>query len=142
MEPVNAEPDLIEWKDSYSVGVGLIDEQHKKLFSHINELYLAMKEVKDKEILGRVIADLADYVNTHFTTEEKFFEKFNYERKDEHIVQHKQYTDKIKLFQEKYAENQLLLSFEIIDFLEDWILSHVIGHDKQYTKCFNEHGLN
>ncbi len=132
---------LIEWKDSYSVGVKQIDEQHKKLFSHINNLYSSMKEGKDKQMLSKLLNDLADYVNYHFSTEEKYFEEFNYAEKDKHLSQHKQYTDKIKSFQEAYAKNQRFLSFEIIDFLEDWILGHVTGEDMKYTKCFNDNGL-
>lgn len=142
MESDYIAPKLIEWKDSYSVGVNFIDEQHKKLFLYINEFYQAMRDNKDKEILGKVIADLADYVDTHFSTEEKLFEKFNYEGRDEHIALHKQYVDKIKSFQDGYAKNQMFLSFEIIDFLEDWILKHINSEDKKYTKCFNEHGLS
>ena len=132
---------LIEWKNSYSVGIKQIDDQHKKLFTHINNLYSSMKEGKDKQILGKLLDDLSDYVSYHFSTEEKYFEKFNYEKKDDHMLQHKQYTDKIKSFQQAYANKQDFLSFEIIDFLEDWILGHVTGEDKKYTKCFNDNGL-
>jgi hemerythrin len=141
MEPEYIEPKLIEWQDSYSVGVALIDEQHKKLFTHINDLHLAMSESRDKEILGKLLGDLSDYVDVHFATEEKYMDEFNYEGRGAQKVQHNQYTDKIKSFQEEYAKNELLLSFEIIDFLEDWILSHVTGEDKKYTKCFNDCGL-
>jgi hemerythrin len=133
---------LIEWNDSYSVGVKIIDEQHKKLFSFINELYSAMKDGKDKDVLSKVLDDLARYVDVHFGAEEKYFAEFNYEKKDEQIAQHKMYAEKIRSFQEGFQKNQEFLSFEVIDFLEDWILSHVTGEDKKYTKCFNEHGLS
>jgi hemerythrin len=135
------EPNLIEWKESYSVGVGLIDEQHKKLFSLINDLYFAMKESKDKEILGKLLDELAKYVDVHFRAEEAYMEKFDYAGTDEQKEQHKHYSDKIKAFQEAYAQKDALLSYEIIDFLEDWILNHVTGEDKKYTKCFNDNGL-
>jgi hemerythrin len=133
---------LIEWKDSYSVGVKIIDEQHKKLFSLINDLYSAMKAGKEKEILSKVLDDLARYVDVHFYTEEKYFADFGYEKKNEQIAQHKMYAEKIRSFQEGLQKNQDFLSFAVTDFLEDWILNHVTGEDKKYTKCFNEHGLN
>lgn len=132
---------LIKWKDSYSVGVKQIDEQHKKLFVHINNLYSAMKKAEDRAMLGKLLDSLADYVDYHFSNEEKYFEKFGYNKKNEHILQHKQYIDKIKSFQMAYSKNQSFLSFEIIDFLEDWILGHVIGTDKEYTRCFNKNGF-
>ncbi len=132
---------LIEWKDSYSVGVKQIDEQHKKLFAHINDLYSAMQEAKDNKMLGKLLDDLSDYVDYHFGTEEKYFEEFKYPEKDKHLAQHKVYTDKIKSFRDDYGNKQNLLSFSVIDFLEDWILTHVTGEDKKYTKCFNDNGL-
>ena len=132
---------LIEWKGSYSVGVEIIDEQHKKLFAHINNLFSSMKEGKTKEALSPLLDALADYVGYHFSVEEKYFEEFNYAKKDAHLLQHKHYTEKIKSFQVSSANNQELLSFEVINFLEDWILEHVTGEDKKYTQCFNDNGL-
>lgn len=132
---------LIEWKNAYSVGIKQIDEQHKKLFAHINNLYSSMTEGKDKQILEALLNDLAEYVYYHFGVEEKYFEEFNYEEKKNHVLQHKMYTDKIKSFQEAHKNNQNFLSFEIIDFLENWILEHVTGEDKKYTKCFNSNGI-
>jgi hypothetical protein len=67
--------------------------------------------------------------------------EFNYQDKDKHIAQHRQYTDRIKSFIKGYLENRKFLSYEIIDFLEDWILSHVTAEDKKYTKCFHSYGL-
>jgi len=141
MEIASDESNLIDWNNSYSVGLDFIDEQHKKLFMCINNLHLAMRESKDNEILEKTIIALVDYVNLHFTVEEELFEKFNYEGKVEHIAQHKQYVDKIKSFQNEYANKKSLISFEIIDFLEDWILAHIMVEDKKYQKCFSEHGI-
>ncbi len=133
---------LIKWEDSYSVGVKFIDEQHKKLFSILNELYTKMKKGDDKLILSNIFGDLEKYVEIHFSAEEKYFDEFNYIDKEMHIAQHKIYIDKIKTFQKNYKEKKDFLSFEILDFLEDWILNHVTGIDKKYTKCFNDNGLN
>ena len=132
---------LIEWQDSYGVGINIIDEQHKKLFAWINELYRAINENKDEEVLGKTLEHLLDYVNFHFTTEEEYFEQFDYFQKSEHKDEHREYTEKIKNFIEERQNNKNFLSFEVLDFLEDWIISHVLVSDKKYVKCFHDHGL-
>ena len=43
------------WKDSMSVGVPSIDEQHKKLVGMLNELFEGMNVGKGKEVLGRIL---------------------------------------------------------------------------------------
>lgn len=132
---------LLVWEESNSVGVKEIDEQHKKIFGMINELYSEMKSGKDKEFLSRLIDGLLDYAKYHFSTEEKYFNEFDYEGKEMHIDRHHQYVDKILQFEKEYEKKKEFLSYDILDFLEDWWLKHINGVDKKYTDCFHEHGL-
>jgi hemerythrin len=48
---------LIEWTDNLSVNIDEIDTQHKKLVGFINELHLAMKGRKAKDVLGKIIEE-------------------------------------------------------------------------------------
>lgn len=130
---------LIEWEDEYSVGVKEIDEQHKKLFSLINSLFESMKESSYKKTPENIFQELLDYAKLHLKTEEDYFEKFNYPEKDVHKKTHDLYRSKISEFIKK--KDNTFLSFEIIDFLEDWWLGHIVSTDKKYQKFFKEHGL-
>ena len=49
---------LIEWNDEYSVKVKEIDQQHMKLVNLINELHLAMKEARGREVVGKILTGL------------------------------------------------------------------------------------
>lgn len=135
--------DFITWDQSFSVGVKLIDEQHKKLFEMINKLHNTVKkiEIMEAEPLENIILDLAAYVDFHFKTEEKYFVKFGYEKTAEHTAQHNFYEEKVKDFKRQYEEKGESVGEDILVFLEDWIKSHIKVKDKEYTKCFNEHGL-
>jgi hemerythrin len=133
----------IIWDDSFSVGVGLIDTQHKKLFSILNELDRAVNEQQDEDpaLLEKIVFDLHAYVDFHFGEEEKYFKKFNYQQIDQHQAQHKIYEEKIQEFHNNYLSDKTGLSRDILIFLEDWIQGHIKTIDKKYTKCFNDHGL-
>lgn len=64
----------MKWKDEYAIGIEAIDEQHKKLFAIAQEaedlLDLPSKYDKYDEII-KIIDELKDYVNFHFSEEEK-----------------------------------------------------------------------
>ena len=45
-------------------------------------------------------------------------------------------------FESKIKNNEIEISFELIDFLEDWWIYHLQNQDQKYVKCFKEHGLS
>jgi hemerythrin-like metal-binding protein len=124
---------LCVWSDDYSVGIKEIDEQHKRLFDIINELHNAMKEAKAKSVLGKVIKDLIDYTEFHFSSEEILLKNCKYPDFNQHKLIHDQFTVKVKEFEQKYLNGTVLLSQEIVQFLKDWLIKHIKESDKQYS---------
>lgn len=134
--------DFIVWDQSFSVDVKLIDAQHKKLFAILNRLHGVVNKIEgEAEPLENIILELAAYVDFHFKTEERYFEEFGCEDMEEHIRQHNFYEGKIKEFNEKYKKGEESVGEEIMNFLKDWISSHIKIKDKEYTECFHDHGL-
>lgn len=131
----------IKWTDSYSVGVKEIDHQHQKMFDIINKLYDLSDKPKSKEDFDAVVKELVDYANYHFSTEEKYFDKFNYAEKEGHEHIHMQYSVKIVEFQTRVSDNLGPLLSEMLDFLQDWWVGHINGTDKRYTESFHQHDL-
>jgi hemerythrin-like metal-binding protein len=131
----------LEWEDAYSVGVLEIDQQHKQMFAIINELIDAIGTDVKKERLVEIINSLVEYKKNHFATEEKYFKEFNFEGAAEHISAHKKFEEDLLKIQEECKDDVVMLAFELIDFIEDWLISHLMTMDQKYKKCFNEHGL-
>ncbi len=130
---------FFEWDDSLSVNVKEIDGQHKRIIDMLNNLH----EIKgdSKEQIIRVISDLADYAWVHFKTEEDYFDKFNYEEKNSHKMAHQFFVEKVIEFQNNVENDEVDLVSEITEFGKNWLINHIKGIDKGYTKCFNDHGL-
>lgn len=129
---------FIEWDQTCSVGVHLIDNQHKRLFALINDFHEA------KTNIDQTLQNLLSYVDFHFKTEERYFDKFHYDKTEEHRQQHNFYERKIKeLYKQCLVEkaNEGKISVEMEGFIKDWIVHHIKIEDKKYGKCFNEHGL-
>ncbi len=132
---------FMNWSDEFSVNVKEIDDQHRKLVELINKLHTAMAERKGKEVLGGIIKELMDYTAYHFSTEEKYFEMYNYPEKLAHIQEHNDFVRKVQEFQKGFEAGKILLSVDIMNFLTDWLRRHILGSDKKYGPFFNEKGL-
>lgn len=132
---------LITWTDEFSVGVFEIDNQHKGLVKLINKLYDAMTYGQANKILREIIQELVKYTQIHFATEEKYFEKFDYEESDDHIQEHQKFIEAVAKFKEGFEAGNIVLSVDIFKFLKNWLTNHILGSDKKFTACFNNNGL-
>jgi hemerythrin len=133
---------FITWKDSMSVNVKEIDDQHKKLISLINELHEWIRAGEKKDILGDMLEELINYTKYHFSAEERRMKQFSYIGYVEHKHEHDDFTDKVMSLKEKYDKGQGALSEEVSSFLKDWLTNHILGTDKKYTPFFNSKGLD
>jgi len=131
----------IEWKKEYLLGIKKIDEQHKNLFEIMNKIYFIINEKKDLTEIEYLLLKLEDYAKEHFSLEEKYFEEFDFELKEHHIKFHREFKEKIIELELKNKEDKVQACFDLIDYLENWFLMHVLHEDKQYVDLFKSHGI-
>jgi len=124
---------LIEWNDSYLVGVDLIDEQHKELFNRINDLISANKENEGKDKIIETIEFLEDYTVKHFQDEEELQQKHEYPHYDTHKDLHDGFVQDIKDFREEFAAGDVNIA-SLMQFnkrITQWLVDHVKGIDQK-----------
>ena len=122
---------LMEWNDRLSVGVDMIDTDHKRLVAMVNELHDAVRAARGKEVLGKVLDGLVDYTKSHFGREEVEMKQFNYPKAADHMREHAALAKQVLEVQAKYkAGNSAVLSMEVMAFLRDWLLKHIQGSDR------------
>jgi hemerythrin len=63
----------VEWSESYSLGIKMIDDQHKGLLDIVNDLYSHSTGNEFEEMLyfKDVIHQSVEYIKNHFQVEEK-----------------------------------------------------------------------
>ena len=132
---------LIEWNDSLSVSVAVIDQQHRKLVALLNELHEAMMEKRSAEALGAIIDGLFDYTVTHFATEERYFDQFGYPEAADHKAQHAEFATKATEYKRGFENGSVTLTIEVLSFLTDWVRNHIRDSDRKYSALFAEKGL-
>lgn len=133
---------LIAWNDRLSVGIASIDKEHQKLVGLLNEFYDAVQGGKGKESLANVLAALIDYTKKHFANEENLFAKTSYPEAAAHKKAHDDLTRQVLEIQEKYTQGaKATLPTETLNFLKNWLLTHIQGTDKKYTSHLVNHGI-
>ena len=65
------------WSADLDTGIGEIDRQHQRIAQYINTLY-NLRSSPDRQALSQVIADTADYTESHFVFEENLLEQAGY----------------------------------------------------------------
>jgi hemerythrin len=132
---------LITWSDDLSVSIREIDDQHRKLIGLINNLHDAMKSGQAKNVMEKTFADLADYAVYHFKTEEQYMEKFHYPEYQTHKLAHTAFVKKVTQFQADFKAGKLGISMDLMNFLREWLTTHIKGTDKNYTATFQKGGV-
>jgi hemerythrin len=134
---------LMTWTEKLSVGVGVLDEDHKKLVGMLNGLYDAMQAGHGKDSLGRILNELVQYTKFHFAREEKLFAQTGYAGAVPHKQEHDALTHQVLDVQQKYAAGATAtLSLDVMQFLKNWLISHIQGSDQKYRPHLNAKGIH
>ncbi len=131
----------LEWDDSFATGIQRYDDQHKVLFKMVNDLHDAMQQKRTKEAIGQILRGLADYTVNHFADEEKSFAETRYPDEADHKVLHKKLVDQVVELIGKFQSGETLLSQDVIDFLQKWLIDHIKGQDKKYGPHLHKNGI-
>lgn len=129
---------MYEMKDEYLTGIKQIDDEHRVLFEIAEETYQVHKNefIADKyDNVKELLEKLKDYTRMHFKHEEEYMESINYKRMFTQKVQHNAFIQKLDdLDLEHIDENSDQMIEEILTFLTDWLVSHILENDKQIAE--------
>ncbi len=125
---------MYEMKEEYYTGIKEIDDEHKTLFEIAEEAY----ELRNNEFIAdkydnvrHLLHRLKDYTLMHFDHEEAYMERINYKRMFTQKVQHDEFREKLEeLDLENIDENLDDTIDEILVFLTDWLIEHILENDK------------
>jgi hemerythrin-like metal-binding protein len=123
---------LIEWQDSYSVGIANLDNDHKRLINIIKRLDEAEKSEKPVQW---VLDELRDYAEYHFKAEEECMKAADYQGIDEQKREHKAFIRWLVSVERTYkhsADAHILLAETVNNYLSDWLTHHILVVDMQY----------
>jgi len=134
-----------EWKDRYSLDIGEIDKQHKRLFeigARVYDLAVLNDSYDHYDEIMETLNELIEYTEYHFRYEENIMRIHNYAGLNQQLREHEFYVSKIKSISGRdIDEDQHQATIDIVDFLSEWIGSHILLEDRKYALYFKENGI-
>lgn len=132
---------LFKWDERLSVGVSEFDAQHKELVGYVNKLNDAMMQGRGKNIVSEVLDELIKYTESHFRAEEIKMETYGYPEYARHKAEHTLLIEKVQAFKRDFEAYKTSLTLELMQFLRQWVMDHIMKTDKRYSAFFNEKGV-
>jgi hemerythrin-like metal-binding protein len=130
---------LVTWNDSLSVGVDVIDADHKVLIDQINMLGEAVVNGKDDVMTASVLNVLIDYTVYHFAREQQMMEQTAYGAADDHLREHRLLVKKCRDIQLGYRQGTAL-GKDVLNFLKVWLTQHILKSDKALGQWLRDRG--
>ena len=124
---------FVQWTRNMDLGINDIDSQHRLLVDYINDLHSAMTNNSSAQEMLGILRKLRDYTSTHFRDEEKHFVHSDYPSIKEHLQIHRDFEAKVNEVEQGIKQGTITLSMDLLSFLKDWLVEHIMGMDAQYA---------
>ncbi|BHH85938.1 bacteriohemerythrin [Desulforhopalus sp. 52FAK] len=129
---------VIKWRDSYSTGIEVVDDEHKKLVDLIEAMYTSIRDKEPKETVERVLTEIVEYTQTHFNNEEALMEEKEYPDLETHKAEHQNLIEEVGEYKDRLLNDFPDGRQELYRFLREWLINHIMESDKAFGAYVSE----
>ncbi len=132
---------FVDWSNSYTVGIDIIDNQNKHFIGITNDLYLKCLEgdATNKEYFSKTVKDIVSYIKEHFKTEEELLIKVKYPDINEHKKEHSDFVQMVIKEVKDYESGKMFVPNRLVRYMRDWVFEHIAISDKKYGEYMASH---
>ena len=130
----------LKWSKTIELDLPSMDEEHKTLLGKMNLLsdFLGQPESKTNyEAVKESLLDLASYTKKHFSDEEALMASVGFPDLENHKRLHHALLIAVSDFVGKVQAGEKINGRDLMDFLNDWLVRHIVGTDKKYATHIN-----
>jgi hemerythrin len=124
---------FMDWDRKYVLGIDEVDRQHKHLFEIVNHMHDAVTSGADQSAVTTILDELIHYTVEHFETEENMFREHEYPGYEKHRLEHNELAARVLDLQRRLREGSATVSFDVLEFLSDWLADHTLGSDQEFA---------
>ena len=119
------------WTKNLSVGVSMIDDQHKMWFEKAEKLFNAGRNKQSKEYIGELLQFLDSYTKKHFADEEKYMMSIHYPGYEEQKKAHTAFIAQLEKLSNDYntSGGSLMVILNANQMVIDWLTKHISNMD-------------
>lgn len=130
--------DRIRWSERLSVGVSAIDSDHRTLVQIVGRFHDEVEAGKAVDAVADVFLHLIDYTARHFANEEREMAAHGFPELAAHREEHKKLVEQVM---DLSRQRHKLLATNVGDFLDAWLLDHIMTWDMRLGQFLRGHGL-
>jgi len=133
--------DFFPWNEQYRLGISFADEQHKQLADSINCLHQALRDVREKIVIGWSLEQLIACARAHFAAEEKVLISYGYPDFLPHHSEHECMTYAVLELYQKIMSSEVRMNTFAIAFLKDWLRGEILEVDTKFAPFLKGKGV-
>jgi len=132
----------LEWRESFSVGIPAVDDDHRRMIAVLNEITASLEEkdyARCEELFDRFIKLAAD----HFQREERYLYAANYPQAAEHSSHHGRLLVMAGEVRERCR--QLIKADQMSECFNDmvaFLVDDILGADIQFKSYLDEYHVD
>jgi len=132
---------LISCNKILHIGVQRFDEEHGQLVDIANRLHDAIKAGSGPQAVQETLQQLSEFAGRHFCVEEELLEQHGFAGLAEHRQAHHAILNRLAQIQAEFQDGDLSLHHNVMQFLFEWLSSHIKNVDTQYGPFLNSKGV-
>jgi len=121
------------WKDSFNIGNGEIDRQHRSFLEMLNEYYDSGSGATRDNIDDRLIVRIKEYAAMHFRFEEQLMREAGYTETEHQQKQHRYFESLVSDIESIHRKGRSDDLKRILLLLKDWFLQHILEEDRKFV---------
>ena len=130
---------FFDWEESFEVGVEIIDTHNKQFVGILNEAFVSRSYDGS---LKRVLDRLLEYSKRHFAAEERWMAQQRHAELSLHSEEHGKFAGTIQGFLEDLEREKKGLHNELVQFLRNWLMHHILHEDAKFVRSLQDPGEN
>jgi len=124
-----------EWTEEMSVGVELLDADHRALINWINQLESISEEATRDIHWDDWFRKLNNYIRFHFSREEKVMETCGFQELVDHRQEHLRFEQEVAALREHcHPGMEVSLVARLLELLRYWLKDHILVSDRKYVR--------
>lgn len=137
---------MLIWSEEFATGSPIIDQQHRQLIVHVNQLDGLLGKTNpsraDIEFIIQFLDFLDDYLESHFSFEEQCMENYRCPAHRRNQQAHAQFRQMFQRYKENAVHGgfRLELLTELNQTMHAWVQDHILRIDTELKPCLKAAG--
>ena len=114
------------WSEDFSVGVSMLDRDHKVLFKLMNSLVDLGELSSSSEEISDALTAMTEYASSHFEREEEYMRAIGFLDIERHAQEHIYFGETTVTFCLEILDGGGGIPERMLDYLRHWWVDHIL----------------